>query len=297
MNIALLIDCENAKPESIHGILSELAEKGTINVRRAYGNWKNQAGWESKLHPFAIQPIQQFAYTKGKNAIDMSMAIDAMDLLFTEKVDSFALVTSDSDFTPLVLKLLSKGKYVIGFGESKTPEPFKRACSLFIHTDHFQEPSAVNPVPSGSLKKAKNELRGDTELMNMLRDAIENMKDEAGWAHMGSIGQYISNHSSLALTSRGVPTFIWPGEPGLPRARVRSAARAWRSLVAEPVVQLTLGVSRQPTAGPVAKEGCQLARPGLSGDQRLFSYVEGVIRARARYSRRCRTSCRSSTLL
>lgn len=93
MNIALLIDCESAKPDSIDGILGELAEKGTINIRRGYGNWKNQGGWEAKLHPFAIQPIQQFAYTKGKDAVDMCMAIDAMDLLYTEKVDCFSLVT------------------------------------------------------------------------------------------------------------------------------------------------------------------------------------------------------------
>ena len=85
MHIALLIDCENAKADSIDGILSELAERGTINVRRAYGDWKRQGGWEEKLHPFAIQPIQQFAYTKGKNAVDMCMAIEAMDLLYTEK--------------------------------------------------------------------------------------------------------------------------------------------------------------------------------------------------------------------
>src|SRR5687767_7433919 len=113
MNVALLIDCENASPESVEGILGELAAKGAINIRRAYGNWKNQGAWEQKLHPFAIQPMQQFAYTKGKNAVDMRMAIDAMDLLFTESIDVFALVTSDSDFTPLVMKLLEKGKTVM----------------------------------------------------------------------------------------------------------------------------------------------------------------------------------------
>lgn len=203
MNIALLIDCENASPESIHGILGELAERGTINIRRAYGNWKNQPGWETKLHPFAIQPVQQFAYTKGKNAIDMSMAIDAMDLLFTEKVDGFALVTSDSDFTPLVLKLLSKGKLVIGFGESKTPEPFKKACSLFIHTDSFREPSPENPAPAQSSRKSKKELRGDTELMNALRAAVEAMKDDTGWAYMGKIGQYIANDAKLSSKNYG----------------------------------------------------------------------------------------------
>lgn len=139
IHIALLIDCENARPGAIEGILGELAEQGTINIRRAYGNWRARVGWEPKLHPFAIQPIQQFVYTKGKNAIDMCMTIDAMDLLYTERVDCFALVTSDSDFTPLVHKLLSKGKIVIGFGENNPPEPFVKACSMFIHTDRFKE--------------------------------------------------------------------------------------------------------------------------------------------------------------
>jgi uncharacterized protein (TIGR00288 family) len=203
MNIALLIDCENAKASAIDGILSELAEKGTINIRRAYGDWKREASWEAKLHPYAIQPIQQFAYTKGKNAIDMCMAIDAMEMLFTEKVDIFALVTSDSDFTPLVSRLLAKGKQVIGFGESKTPEPFRKACSLFVFTDDLREPTEDGVPSSTSQRRSKKELRGDTELMNVLRASIENMKGEDGWAPMGRIGKYISNHSSLSQKNYG----------------------------------------------------------------------------------------------
>jgi len=203
INIALLIDCENASPRTIHGILSELAEKGAVNVRRAYGNWKKDSGWEAKLHPFAIQPIQQFSYTSGKNASDMSMAIDAMELVYTEKIDCFALVTSDSDFTPLVMKLLAKGKQVIGFGESKAPEPFKRACSVFIHTDDFQEPTEENPASQNRTRKAKNELRGDTELMNALREAIASTKDDDGWSSMQRIGTYITNHSSLSPKNYG----------------------------------------------------------------------------------------------
>ena len=131
------------------------------------------------------------------------MAIDAMDLLHTERVDCFALVTSDSDFTPLVLKLLSKGKAVIGFGESKTPEPFVKACSVFIHTDNFKEPSAENPLTSRAVRRARNELRGDTELMNVLRAAVESMKDESGFSPMTRIGQYISNQSSLSSKNYG----------------------------------------------------------------------------------------------
>lgn len=203
MNIALLIDCENASAASIHGVVSELAERGTINIRRAYGNWKVANGWEAKLHPLAIQPIQQFAYTPRKNAIDMAMAIDAMDLLFTEKVDGFALVTSDSDFTPLVLKLLSKGKLVIGFGESKTPEPFKKACSVFIHTDGFREPSEEDPAPATLARRTGKELRSDQELMNLLRAAVDAMADDAGWAYMAKIGQYIANKAKLSCKNYG----------------------------------------------------------------------------------------------
>jgi uncharacterized LabA/DUF88 family protein len=132
------------------------------------------------------------------------MAIDVMDLLFTESIDVFALVTSDSDFTPLVLKLLAKGKQVIGFGESKTPEPFKKACSVFIHTDGFARPSNENRGSSGGgERRSRNELRGDTELSNLLRDAVEAMKGENGWAPMGGVGTYITNNSSLSHKNYG----------------------------------------------------------------------------------------------
>jgi hypothetical protein len=132
------------------------------------------------------------------------MAIDAMDLLFTERIDVFALVTSDSDFTPLVLKLLAKGKSVIGFGDSKTPEPFKRACSLFIHTDGFGRPSDESRESSGGgEKRSRNELRGDTELSNLLRSAVEAMKGEDGAAPMARVGQYIANNSSLSPKNYG----------------------------------------------------------------------------------------------
>lgn len=208
-HIALLIDCDNARPASIHRIVDELAKQGATNVRRAYGNWKNSGGWEEKLHPFAILPIQQFAYTKGKNATDIAMAIDAMDLLFTESLDCFAIVSSDSDFTPLVMKIRSKGKRVIGFGERKTPEPFVKSCSEFIYTDDFGEPStqAATATPKDK-KKERNELRGDTELMNVLRSAIANMKDDDDWAPLSKIGTYIHNNSSLSPSNYGYTRWL-----------------------------------------------------------------------------------------
>lgn len=121
--IALLIDCDNVSPKVIDGVLNELAKYGVVNIRKAYGNWKSPQlqGWEEKLHPFAIVPVQQFAYTTGKNATDAAMIIDAMDLLYGHAIDAFALMTSDSDFTPLVMRILANGLKVYGFGEKKHP--------------------------------------------------------------------------------------------------------------------------------------------------------------------------------
>ena len=138
--LALLIDCDNASAEAIEGVLSQLAKFGVITVRRAYGNWKSQnlKRWEEKLHRHAIVPIQQFQYTSGKNATDAAMIIDAMDILYAQRVDGFALMTSDSDFTPLVMRLLANGFRVYGFGEKKTPVPFVNACSQFIYTENLE---------------------------------------------------------------------------------------------------------------------------------------------------------------
>ena len=133
--IALLIDADNAPASKIEAILSEIAKYGVANVRRAYGNWKSQniKSWEECLHEYAIRPVQQFDYTKGKNATDAAMIIDAMDLLYTQQLDAFAIVSSDSDFTPLVMRILTNGLKVYGFGETKTPLPFVRACSTFLY--------------------------------------------------------------------------------------------------------------------------------------------------------------------
>ena len=124
--IALFIDADNAPARKIDKILSELARYGVVNIRKAYGNWTNNCikPWEDILHEFAIQPIQQFDLTKGKNATDMALVIDVMDVLYTKQVDVICLVSSDCDFTPLVTRALADGKFVIGFGERKTPSPF-----------------------------------------------------------------------------------------------------------------------------------------------------------------------------
>lgn len=203
---ALLIDCDNVSHKSIEGVIDELSKYGKVNIRHAYGNWKSSQmiGWEEKLHPHAIKPIQQFAYTSGKNATDAAMIIDAMDLLYTQNLDGFALMTSDSDFTPLVMRLLSNGITVYGFGEKKTPMPFVKACSQFIYTENLEHTDEEEKAAeSNNSKKSRNELRQDAGLVKLLRNAVEQSSDEDGWSHLGRVGQYISNNTSFSPVNYG----------------------------------------------------------------------------------------------
>lgn len=211
--IALLIDCDNVSHQSIEGVLQELAKYGAVNVRHAHGNWNGPqlGGWIEKLHANAIRPVQQFAYTAGKNATDASMIIDAMDLLYSGNVNAFALMTSDSDFTPLVMRILEAGLPVFGFGERKTPMPFVNACSQFIYTENLREESDETEnnenggpaKPKPTAKRTRKELRGDTVLVRTLRTAVEQTADDDGWAHLGAVGTYISNNSSFSPVNYG----------------------------------------------------------------------------------------------
>lgn len=210
--IALLIDCDNVSHNAIDGVLNELAKYGVINIRHAYGNWKSRqlSGWEEKLHPFAIKPIQQFAYTTGKNATDAAMIIDAMDILYTHDLDGFALMTSDSDFTPLVTRILASGLKVYGFGEKKTPMPFVNACSQFIYTENLEvdddedeDKPEKTKKSSDNTKQTRNQLRQDTWLVKLLRNAVEQTLEEDGWSHLAQVGQYISNNTSFSPVNYG----------------------------------------------------------------------------------------------
>ncbi len=205
--IALLIDCDNVSHNSIEGVLAELAKYGMVNVRHAHGDWNSPSlsGWVTKLHPNAIRPMQQFAYTKGKNATDSAMIIDAMDLLHSKTVDAFALMTSDSDFTPLVLRILESGMPVYGFGEKKTPQPFVDSCSLFIFTENLsvdREEKLDSPQVQSN-RKTKNELRQDSGLVRLLRAAAEQTAEDDGWSALGRVGSYISNNSSFSSINYG----------------------------------------------------------------------------------------------
>lgn len=224
--IALLIDADNMPADKVEDILSELSKYGLINIRRAYGNWKkaNLVAWEERLHEFAIRPMQQFDLTKGKNASDMALTIDALDLLYTDRPEAFAIVSSDSDFTPLVMHLRAKGASVYGFGRKHTPPPFQRACTQFLMVENLGEvtdvlisskaasldsppaevkddSSAIEPIPT-------NKLRQDTRLVKLLRGAVDSSAAEDGWAQLGMVGKHISNQVPFDARNFGYPKLV-----------------------------------------------------------------------------------------
>ncbi|HSW15376.1 MAG TPA: NYN domain-containing protein [Solimonas sp.] len=204
-HIALLIDADNSPAAKIDVILAELAKYGVANIRRAYGNWTKPGlkKWTEQLHEHAIRPIQQFDLTKGKNATDVSIVIDAMDLLYTTNVQAFALVSSDCDFTPLVMRIRANGLDVYGFGEKKTPEPFRNACSKFLYLEQLVEASETSdadpakPAPAPAKRATTAELKQNAKLVALLRNAAESAADDDGWAHLGALGQQIGNQASF----------------------------------------------------------------------------------------------------
>lgn len=237
LRIALLIDADNAPAGLIDEILTELSTLGVINVRRAYGNWTKQEleGWRSRLLDFAIRPMQQFDYSKHKNASDMAMTVDAMELLYTERPDAFGIVSSDADFTPLVMHLRAKGAVVYGFGAAKTPKPFVNACSRFLYLEALAEDHEEAAADGGAAAAAEHnaalvtsatpakpvaksaprvqrmrvptaQLRRDSALMNLLRDAVNATQDESGWARVGAVGSQIGNKTSFDPRNYGYAT-------------------------------------------------------------------------------------------
>ncbi|MEJ2327734.1 MAG: NYN domain-containing protein, partial [Chromatiaceae bacterium] len=185
--LALLIDADNAQAAFIDSLLAEVANYGVASVKRIYGDWTTPRlkGWKEVLLQHSIQPMQQFAYTVGKNATDSAMIIDAMDLLYTGNFDGFCIVSSDSDFTKLASRIRESGLVVYGFGERKTPSAFVSACDKFIFTEVLR---AKEDESEAIAKKSTNELKQDTKLVNMLRNAVDASSDDSGWAHLGPVG-------------------------------------------------------------------------------------------------------------
>jgi uncharacterized LabA/DUF88 family protein len=195
--LAVLIDADNAQPAITEALLAEVAKFGTAHVKRAYGDWTGTqlAGWKDQLLTQSIQPMQQFAYTRGKNATDAAMVIDAMDLLYSGRFDGFCIVSSDSDFTRLAQRIRESGLTVYGFGERKTPEPFVKACDRFIYIENLTTPETA-AAPAGPVhtpaRASATTLKRDAALVNLLRNAVEAASDDDGWASLGSVGNIVT---------------------------------------------------------------------------------------------------------
>jgi uncharacterized LabA/DUF88 family protein len=187
--LAILIDADNASAAIVKGLIDEVAKFGRATVRRIYGDWTtpNLGKWKDALLEHSIQPIQQFAYTKGKNATDSTLIIDAMDLLYAGNLDGFCIVSSDSDFTRLASRLKESGKKVYGFGEKKTPRPFVAACDRFIYTEVFSK------VEGQSVKRrVAADLQRDRAFLELVDGAVEDASDDSGWAHLGHVGTILT---------------------------------------------------------------------------------------------------------
>ena len=235
--IALLVDADNISHAKLGAIVGELSRYGVANVRRVYGDWTNATlkGWKDKLHLFAIRPMQQFSYSVGKNATDMALVIDAMELLYTQDLDAFCIASSDADFTPLVMQLRANGHEVYGFGERKTPEPFVNACSTFLYLDSLggetppaplaapaaspaQRPSRTptRPADKPAAESAaqgepgadpKRPLSQDAFLVSVLRGAVEATAGDDGWANLAAAGSAAKRQAPIDPRNYGTKNF------------------------------------------------------------------------------------------
>jgi uncharacterized LabA/DUF88 family protein len=194
LRLAVLIDADNVPYSNVKGMMAEIAKYGTPTFKRIYADWTKQttSGWKGVLLENAITPIQQYSYTSGKNATDSAMIIDAMDILYSGRVDGFCIVSSDSDFTRLATRLREAGMLVIGIGEKKTPDPFITACDKFIYIEIL----AVEEMPEHATRKSKRPKKEadnlpDKRTINLIKSSINDLADESGWAFLGEVGTLI----------------------------------------------------------------------------------------------------------
>lgn len=186
--IAVVIDADNTQPSKISAVLQEISKYGRIVVKRAYGNWRKDTlkNWETETKQLAIKAVQQFDYVSGKNATDMALVIDTIELLYTNMYDTFVIVSSDSDYTPLAIKLRESGVYVMGVGEKTTPQPFINSCDEFLLLENIS-------IPSTKTKKNTSQAPTDpiNEIHNLLKSACTTYQDEEGFTDMGAAGSFI----------------------------------------------------------------------------------------------------------
>jgi uncharacterized LabA/DUF88 family protein len=197
LKLAVLIDADNVPYSNVKGMMEEIAKFGTPTTKRIYADWTkpNAGGWKSVLLEHAITPIQQYSYTVGKNSSDSAMIIDAMDLLYSDKVDGFCIVSSDSDFTRLAIRLRESGMKVIGIGEQKTPNSFIVACDRFIYIEVL-DGAIKKKLPKRTATDAKKAApkslnKVDLQTIELIESTIEDIADDSGWAFLGDVGNLI----------------------------------------------------------------------------------------------------------
>src|SRR5687768_13623999 len=193
LRLAVLIDADNISYTNIKGMMEEIATYGTPTFKRIYGDWTKPIlyGWKNVLLENAITPVQQYSYTTGKNSSDSALIIDAMDILYSAKVNGFCIVSSDSDFTRLATRLREAGMMVIGFGEKKTPQPFISACDKFIYLEILKSPTiGIKTLPKATLKSKSTEplSKVDAETIKLIIESVNDLADESGWTFLGNLG-------------------------------------------------------------------------------------------------------------
>ncbi|MDQ6523671.1 NYN domain-containing protein [Nocardioides sp. LHD-245] len=196
--LAVLIDADNTSPKHVSALLEELATYGVATVKRAYGDWTTPqlGGWKAQLNRHAIVPVQQFAYTTGKNSTDSALIIDAMDLLYSGNLDAFALVSSDSDFTRLATRLRESGRTVYGLGLRKTPQSLVAACDTFIYLEVLGEEGPSAPASEDEVEEGTEPSAPLPNLQSLLSRAVNATSDDDGWARLGAIGSYLRSADS-----------------------------------------------------------------------------------------------------
>lgn len=250
-SLAVLIDAENASPAIIEPLFAEIAKYGIASVKRIYGDWTSPqlSSWKKVLLTFAIQPIQQFRYTTGKNATDNAMIIDAMDLLYAARFDGFCIISSDSDFTRLASRMREAGVTVYGFGERKTPDSFVNACDKFTYVEILRRETGGKEGPA-STKTASRPIsrelvKKNKKLISWLFEAVDAIADEDGWAHLAHVGSKISNqypsfdsrnygYSKLSALIRAINLFEFDARQLRPDSKHKSIyirRKAQRSII------------------------------------------------------------------
>ncbi|RQO31010.1 Maebl [Taibaiella sp. KBW10] len=194
LRLAVLIDADNVPYANIKEMLEEISKNGTPTIKRIYADWTKPtlSGWKNVLLENAITPIQQYSYTTGKNSSDSALIIDAMDILYSDKVDGFCIVSSDSDFTRLATRLREAGMKVIGIGEQKTPYPFITACDKFIYIEILKSSAQEEAPETTKNKKEEHSIsKIDKRLIKLLSDSVSDLADESGWTFLGEVGNFI----------------------------------------------------------------------------------------------------------